>query len=304
MANLLLIFVSLVLGILLRRAGWFAKDAHLALNQFVLGVSLPALSLLYLPEMDWSLTSLVPISTAWIVFVLAWIIFGLGGKLLGFDKATIGCIILCCGLFNSSFIGFPIIEALYGKDGLQQALLVDQPGSFLVLSTLGIWVAVWYSSGTPSITAMAHKLFTFPPMLAFIAALLLKAIDFHHTELTRDILEPLGRTITPLALLSVGMQLKFDKLNGLGKALRVGLTYKLLLAPASIYAIFVIGIKMQGIPAQVSVMEAAMAPMITGAILASQNNLNPRLASLFVGIGIPLAFGTLLFWYWVMGSAI
>lgn len=300
MANLLLIFVSLALGIFLRRAGWFGKDAHAALNQFVLGISLPALSLLYLPEMDLGLASLGPISTAWIVFVLAWIIFGVGGKLMGFDRATIGCIILCCGLFNSSFVGFPIIEALYGEEGLKQALLVDQPGSFLVLSTLGIWVAVWYSSGKASIGAMARKLITFPPMLAFIAALLLKAYGFQHTELTKGILEPLGHTITPLALVSVGMQLRFEKLNGLGKALSAGLVYKLILAPAAIYAVLVLGFQLQGLPAQVSVMEAAMAPMITGAILASQHNLNPRLASLFIGVGIPLAFATLMFWYWLV----
>jgi malate permease and related proteins len=304
MANLLLIFVSLVLGIAFRRTGWFGKDTHLALNQFVLGISLPSLSLLYLPEMEISLASLGPISTAWIVFVLAWIIFGVGGKLLGWDKATIGCLVLCCGLFNSSFVGFPIIQAMYGEAGLQQALLVDQPGSFLVLSTLGIWVAVWYSSGTPSILSMARKLFTFPPMLAFIAAMLLKAIGFHHTDLTRGVLEPLGHTITPLALVSVGMQIKFEKLDGLGKALGAGLLYKLFLAPAAIYAILVIGFNMQGLPAQVSVMEAAMAPMITGAILASQHNLNPRLASLFIGIGIPLAFGTLVIWYYVVGGTI
>ncbi len=301
MANLLLIFVSLALGILLRRTGWFAADAHLALNKFVLGVSLPALTLLYLPGMELGLESLGPISTAWIVFVLAWIIFGVGGKRMGFDRATIGCIILCCGLFNSSFIGFPVITALYGEAGLQQALLVDQPGSFLVLSTLGIWVAVWYSSGRISAMDMAQRLFTFPPMIAFVTALGLMAVGFQHTELTEGILKPLGQTITPVALVSVGLQLRFEKLDGLGKPLAAGLFYKLLLAPAVIFLIWIGIFNLQGLPAQVSIMEAAMAPMITGAILASQHQLNPRLANLFIGIGIPLSFATLAFWYWVAG---
>ncbi len=300
MHNLLLIFISLSLGIILRRTGWFGADAHVALNQFVLGISLPALTLLYLPEMELSLASLASISTAWIVFILAWVIFGIGGRWMGFDRATIGCIILCCGLFNSSFVGFPVITALYGEEGLQQALLVDQPGSFLVLSTLGIWVAVWYSSGKPSTSAMARKLLTFPPMLAFIAALLLMAFDFHHTELTTAILKPLGQTITLVALVSVGLQLRFEPLNGLGSSLGAGLAYKLLLAPAAIFAILILGFGLTGIPAQVSVMEAAMAPMITGAILAAQHGLNPRLANLLVGVGIPLSFVTLALWYWLL----
>ncbi|CAN5278593.1 AEC family transporter [soil metagenome] len=303
MPNLLIIFISLGLGLVLRRTGWFGPDAHIALNQFVLGVSLPALSLLYLPEMDLSLASLGPICTAWIVFVLAWVVFGIAGKWMGFDRGTVGCIILCCGLFNSSFIGFPVITALYGEEGLRHALLIDQPGSFLVLSTLGIWVAVWYSSGKPSASAMVQKLFTFPPMLAFVAALALKAMDFHHTELTTAILKPLGQTITPVALVSVGLQLRFGKLDGLGKPLSIGLGYKLLLAPVAILVIWVSiagATALDGLPAQVSIMEAAMAPMITGSILAAQHGLNPRLANLFIGAGIPISFATLAIWYWIL----
>jgi len=301
MASLMLLFICLALGMALRRAGWFGPDAHVALNQFVLGISLPALSLLYLPQMDLGLASLGPISTAWVVFVLAWAIFGFGGKYMGFDRGTTACIILCCGLFNSSFVGFPVIKALYGEAGMQQALLVDQPGSFLVLSTLGVFVAVWYSSGKPSAGYMARKLFTFPPMLAFLAALVLKASGFQHNEITTGILTPLGQTITPVALVSVGMQIRFERLDGLGKALATGLTYKLIVAPAAIFLLLVWGLGLKGIPAQVSVMEAAMAPMITGAILAAQHGLNPRLANLFVGVGIPISFVTLAFWYWLIG---
>lgn len=302
MANLLLILVSLALGMVLKRTSWFGADAHVALNKFVLGISLPALTLLYLPQMGLSLSSLAPVSTAWVVFVLAWMLFGIGGKLLGFDRATIGCIILCCGLFNSSFVGFPVITALYGEEGLQQALLIDQPGSFLVLSTLGIWVSVWYSSGSISGAEMAKKLFTFPPMLAFMAALVLLAIGFQHTELTEGVLKPLGQTITPVALVSVGLQLQLERPAGLGKALGWGLAYKLLLAPAVILMLWVYVYRLPGVPMQVSVMEAAMAPMITGAILATQQQLNPRLANLFIGVGIPLSFITLIFWYWVVGG--
>jgi predicted permease len=49
--------------------------------------------------------------------------------------------------FRKYFFWFSIIEALYGEEGLKTAILVDQPGSFVVLSTLGILVATIYSSG-------------------------------------------------------------------------------------------------------------------------------------------------------------
>jgi predicted permease len=55
-------------------------------------------------------------------------------------------LILTAGLGNTSFLGFPIIEALYGQEGMKTAILVDQPGTFVVLSTLEL-SATMYSKG-------------------------------------------------------------------------------------------------------------------------------------------------------------
>jgi predicted permease len=67
------------------------------------------------------------------------------GKKYGWSK-KIGCLILTAGLGNTSFLGFPIIEALYGQEGMKTAILVDQPGTFVVLSTLEL-SATMYSKG-------------------------------------------------------------------------------------------------------------------------------------------------------------
>lgn len=302
MSNLAIVFICLALGWLFRRLQLFPEGAHLTLNNFVIYVSLPALSLLHIPQisMDWAL--LAPIATAWIVFIVAMVLFPILGRLLGWDKATVGCAILCCGLFNSSFIGFPVIEALYGAAGLQQAILVDQPGSFVVLSTLGIFTAVWYSSGKPTFWLISQKLFSFPPLLAFAVAVVLWLFNFEHTELTASILQPLAATITPVALVSVGMQLKLQSGGIQHKALWPGLLYSLLLAPALLLSLYDGVFAVEGLPLHVSVLEAAMAPMITGAIIASQYNLNPKLASQFIGIGIPLSFVTLAGWYYLLAA--
>jgi predicted permease len=51
---------------------------------------------------------------------------------------------------------------------------------------------------------------------------------------------------------------------------------------------------------EVSIMEAAMAPMITASILASTHGLKPRLSSMMIGYGIPLSFITLTVWYFIL----
>lgn len=297
MSNLAIVFICLGLGILFKRLGVFGERAHITLNDFVIYVSLPALSLLHIPqiEADWNL--LVPISTAWIVFIVAALGFGMLGKQLGLSRATIGCLILCCGLFNSSFVGFPVIEALFGEEGLKIALLVDQPGSFVVLSTLGIITAAWYSSAETHLRSITKKLISFPPLIAFAFAVFLRVVGFKHTEQTTEILQLLGSTITPVALIAVGLQLQFSWVALKDRALWLGLGYRLILAPALLLVLFYGIFDVTGLPLNVSIMESAMAPMITGAIIASQYGLNPNLANNFIGIGIPLSFVTLAVWY-------
>jgi len=299
--NFILIGVCLLLGIVFQKVKDFPENAYLTLNNFIIYVSLPAVTLLHVPELQFSKSLWMPIATAWIVFIVAAIFFKLLQGKLKYSNATLGCLILTCGLLNSSFIGFPVIEALYGKSGLSIAIMVDQPGSFVVLSTLGVGVAAWLSTGKADYKVITQKIISFPPLWGFVFAIVMLAMNWHHHAITLNVLKVLANTMTPLALISVGMQLKFSLEKDLLKELSLGLTYKLLLAPALLYLLFFVVLKSNSLEAKVSVMEAAMAPMITGAILASKYNLNPRLAGLMVGIGIPLSFLTLIFWYLIVG---
>ena len=53
--------------------------------------------------------------------------------------------------------------------------------------------------------------------------------------------------------------------------------------------------------ARVSVIEAAMPPMIGAAVVAAQSNLAPRFVSMMVGLGIPLGLSTSALWLWLFG---
>lgn len=290
----------MLLGIIFQRVKDFPENTYLALNNFIIYVSLPAITLLHVPELEISKSLWMPVSTAWIVFIVSILFFRILQKQLNFSNATLGCLILTCGLFNSSFIGFPVIKALYGESGLRIAIMVDQPGSFVVLSTLGVGVAAWLSSGKADYKLIAQKVIAFPPLWGFIIAFIMLLSGKHHFAETKSILKNFANTMTPLALISVGMQLKFSMQHNMLKELSAGLLYKLVAAPALLYLLFFVILNTNSLEAKISVMEAAMAPMITGAILATKYNLNPKLASLIVGFGIPLSFITLVFWYFIL----
>lgn len=300
MDNLILLLVCLLAGVFLQRVKAFPSNAYQALNAFVIYVSLPAVALYYIPKIQFSQELLFPIAVPWIGFIGAVILFAGLGKIFAWPRKLIGCLILTAGLGNTSFIGFPVIEALYGKEGIEAAILLDQPGTFLVMSTLGIAIAAIYSKGQPDIKLIAKKVLLFPPFIAFILACCMNIFQLQFNVSWQSVFQKIGMTVTPLALVSVGLQLKFERESAHWKFLGMGLLYKLILTPAIIYVLYILILGKTGLLMQVSVMEAAMAPMITAAIVASSNGLKPKLSSMMIGFGIPLSFLTLLGWYFLV----
>jgi len=300
MYNIILIFVCLLLGIILQKVRRFPTNAYKLLNYVVIYICLPALALYYIPKIEWNNQLLYPIGVTWIGFAVSFFFFRFLGNKLGWSRKLKGCLIITAGFGNTSFLGFPIVQALYGEEGLKTAILVDQPGTFVVLSTLGVLVATLYSTRRSNGFQIAKKIAFFPPFIMFLLACLMNVfhLDFH--EYIQFVLKKTGSIMTPLAMLSVGLQLHFDRKNQHWKFLRLGLLYKLILTPALIYLLYVVILGQNSTTIKVSIIEAAMAPMITASILAASHGLKPRLCSMMIGFGIPISFITLVFWYLIL----
>ncbi|MCC9016715.1 MULTISPECIES: AEC family transporter [Flavobacterium] len=300
MSNFIQIFLFLALGLLLQRIKQFPTHLYKVLNKVVLYVCLPAITLYHIPKIKWSNELLFPILSGWIGFLLALVFFHFLGRRLGWSNKLIGCLILTAGLCNSSFLGYPIIEALFGKKGLETAILVDQPGTFVVVSTLGVFVAAFYSKGSADSLSILKKIILFPPFITFLVACLLNVLQYDLDTNIQSVLVKIGSLVTPLALLSVGLQLTFDRKSQHWQFLRLGLFFRLVVVPLVILVLYVFILKQHSEAIKITIMEMAMAPMITGAILASTYGLKPRLSSMMIGFGIPISFVTLSIWYWIL----
>jgi predicted permease len=296
--NLLLLILCFIAGMLLRRTRRMPDNAPATLNSFIIHVSLPALTLLYIHQLKLSGDVLLIGLMAWLVFGLSAGFFWLMGRWLKLPRATVGALILVGGLGNTSFFGLPMVEAFYGKEALTTAIIADQLGSFFVLSILGITVAGIYSSGRPAASEIFKRILFFPPFISLLIALLLIPIEY--AEWFTVLLKRLGDTLAPLALLSVGLQLRLGHLAGNGRNLAIGLLFKLILAPLAIFLLYVPLLGAHGQTIQVTLFEAAMPPMITAAIVASEHDLDPPLATLMVAVGLVISFFTLSAWWFLM----
>ena len=123
-------------------------------------------------------------------------------------------------------------------------------------------------------------------------------IPASYPPLLTSVSSRLGGTVAPLALVSVGLQLRLGELSGNLGLLAMGLGYKLLLAPLMILALYAGMIGLRGPTTEVTMFEAAMPPMLGGSIVAIQYGLNAKLISLMVGVGTVAAFLTLPAWSW------
>ena len=133
------------------------------------------------------------------------------------------------------------------------------------------------------------KVLTSPPLIALVIALLLMGVEFH--PVISKVLSSFANTIVPIALVAVGLQLQFKLPREDLKPFSVALFIKLIIAP--IIAIVICKIfNWNNQAAMVSIMEAAMAPMITAGAIASMAGLAPRLSSAIVGYGILISFVT------------
>ena len=296
MNNYLLLGACLLLGILLRRLGRLPDNAAASLNGFVVHISLPALTLTCVHGLKLHTGLILPALMAWLMFGIGCGFFWLAAKTLGFSRATTGALTLTGGLANTSFVGLPMIETFYGREFLGLGILIDQLGSYFVLSTLGILVASLYSSGhSVSAKAVIRKIVLFVPFQAFVIALLL--MPFEYPTWLDELLRRLGATLVPIALVSVGYQLQISHVRGRALALFVGLVFKLAIGPALILLLFAGVLRSDWQALSVTVFEAAMGPMIGASIVAMDHELDPPLVTLMVGVGIPLSFLTLPVWW-------
>jgi len=304
--NLNLIFVCLALGVLLKRTGRFPSATPQVLNQFVLWVAYPALVLIQIPALlngiAWSWDLWIPISMGWLQFALAFLVFHVGAKHFPWGNSVAGALVLTAGFGNTSFVGFPLLEALLGPEAVRVGIIVDQPGSFLVLSSLGILYA---SAASPrgakrfDLFAMMKKTFLFPPFTSLFVAALWWLSGSYGPGTTLDVLEKVSATLVPLALVAVGFQLRLSPalLKSKWRPLTAGLVFKLVLVPAFFCGLYVYVLGSRTFITKVTLLESAMAPMITSAILAEEFGFDTEVSNLMLGIGIPLSLITVWLWH-------
>lgn len=277
------------------------EKAPLWINQFIIFVALPAVILRQLPALQFHADAILPIVSPWIFFAVTLFAVHRVGKRAGWPREVQGALLMLIPLGNTSYLGYPMVRAFFGEQGMPYAIVFDQIGNFLLLAFFAPVILSRYSTQQTDTSwrAIGRRIVSFPPFIALCIALTLLR-DTTLPAAFDEILRLLGLTMAPLAMFIIGLQLSPHVPRELRAPLSFALAMKLLVSPLLTLLICLVvgGVTHDAaLTAQVTVFESAMPTMVTAAILAMGGGLAPRLCTATVGFGLCCSLLTLPLWF-------
>ena len=299
MDNFLLVLAYLLIGVLLRRLPTMPENSGIALNMYVLYVALPALILKSVPKLQFSAELLIPAITPWILLLVVVATVLLLAKCFNWSREVTGALLIVLPLGNTSFLGFPMTQALFGSSAMPYAVVYDQVGSFIALATYVTIIAALYSpnAAKPTVKGIVIKIVTFPSFIALAMGLMLRSTDYPAFAIT--LIDSLAATLVPVVMVAVGFALTVKLSKAEISPLLSALGIKLVMMPALTAALW-FGLGFSGMAVNISIFQAAMPPMISAGAIAIMAGLAPRLVSGIIGLGILAGLLTLPLVSWLL----
>lgn len=293
--GLLIIFCFLIIGYAMKLA---KKDYSEQLMHFCINIAFPALIIHKLYPLKLSVADLLIVPIAVLSIFIGFLFGFLFSSILKTKRETTAVIIMASGLGNTSFVGFPFVEALFGSNSLGYALIFDQFGSFLTLSLAGSMIAAWGAQKTSSTGKLIKSFILFPPFLAIMVAIFLKI--FVLPEFFLSGVEKLSAVLLPIVTIAVGMKIDIRHIKQTMTSTSMILVSKMLMVPLFIYILLLPFGVLDKEPFRVALIESAMPPMVMVVVFASRYGLDKELAVSAVALGIFISFATMPILYFMI----
>ena len=284
------IILMIILGYALKRIDVLKAEDAMALNKIVINIAMPSLIFLAMYKVDMSILSLIApipficLSVGAICGLLAYLF----SKLKNYPEKTRWSVVSTSALFNSGFLGYPIVLGVFGGDGFVRAVFYDM-GSTILFIMFGVLFSVIFAGRYLEILKRAVS---FPPLWAIILGLLLNFLNVNIGLISSNTLTYLGGATIPLIMISLGLSLDFKGIKeNINTALSVS-AIKLFIAPLIAFIIVTI-LGIGGLEKQVTVIEAGMPSAMLSLVLAITYDLDIKIAAACIFLSTILSMATL-----------
>lgn len=283
-----ILFMIMAVGVFARKKGILTDAVKKGLTELILNITMP---LMIFGSFNQQFSSQLLVRAGQILLVSAAIhllSYYLGALLFRrFPADQVSVLRYITVISNAGFMGYPVLDALYGQQGIFYASFYTIPFNIAMLS-LGVLLFSKQKS-----TGVAKQILLHPAILAvglglipFLFSLQLPAVISRPVNL-------LGNMTTPLSMLVIGAMIADTKLNGLfERSALYGSLIRLLVVPL----LTLVSLKVFGLPDEIvgiSVVLTAMPAGAMTAIMAGKYDANPLFASKCVFVSTLMSLGTI-----------
>ena len=299
-SQIFILAVAVIVGAIAARTKIITKESNGFLSKLIFNVSLPLMLFTNFFKLDVTprLLSNSMIVMAISAVILLFLLF-VGWVFTKIIKMNVreAAVFKAHSMFgNIVFLGFPLITALYGKEGLLYASMF-QLVSNLIMWTIGVIVL---SQGNGNSWQKSIVKVLNPNTIAVLAGLTCFLLSAKLPEIIISPLESIGSTNTWLSMIYIGAMMTFSNVRGLlGKKIIYILSFnRLLLLPLIVMLIFVglktfAGIELDVLVISVVILEISMPCMASTVIMARELGADDSLAMANVFISTLLSIITL-----------
>ncbi len=288
--NLFSVVFYFFLGYFSRKKRIFDENASDIFIRFIIYFSFPALVVYNVYHLKIDSSIIFMVITGWSVIIFSILFSYFVGKFLKMDRKTHASFIMMSTFGNTSFLGFPFQLAFLGEEGLRYAVIFDQLASFLPVSILSPFILA-YGQEKENVSIDWKRIVTFPPFVTLVLSFLIKPF-VSIPDFILNSFHTLGITVIPLALFSVGFNLRFSAVRERIRDVLTVLFIKMIFVPLLlIFILYSLGFEFS-IPIKATILEISMPPMVLASIFVIGANLDKDLAVSSVGLGILVSFIT------------
>jgi predicted permease len=217
-----------------------------------------------------------------IAFIIGWFI-GLR------EKKYLMPFVVASSAGNTGYVGYPVCQALFGEKGLALAVAYDIFATVFYALIVAALLISYGAGKTEKISKLVASIFTFPPTIAAIAALILK--PFPLPQLILQALDFASQAAIPLTLVALGISLEGIVNFNYLKQLLVSVTLKLGVSPT--IAALIVPWFLKGMAAKITIIQTGMPALMLTYILSVRYDTEPEYASFLVFFSTFLSIFTL-----------
>ena len=287
--GVIILFATVVLAVLLKRAGILKQDDSLTFSRIVLFVTLPALIFSSLSQRTFSTDYLVMAGVMALVELLIMIIAWLLARLLKFDSGKTGALILVSAFGMTTMLGYPLIRQVFPNNSLamEEAVVSSEFGVGLLLFILGPMIAMYFGKAKidkKDLFKSVKKFFISPIFIALVSGIAISFLPHEKTNFIEPVIrlfKLIGNANLLMVTLTIGLLIEFKKIKNVYLFLAIAIVLKLILKPL-LAVIFTNTPAFTNMMQEIILIETALPSAILTVVFAKQYNCRPDLVSLAI----------------------